>query len=210
MVKEFDILVNLPLLIFAFLFFCIFVLFIWGGIILLRAGGTSEKIEKGRKILKTAIILFLIIALVMAVFYLVNYFLKSWETKKSKEVAGEFPASPAADFPPSPIFLKIGNYYFTGPWSLKKTNVIAQKAVVGILCKRNGDYDTLYISEVAQAGKTRLLKNRQYGCWLENCEGGSKNLYLGIYWIPKSMEISLEKKEISKKLIEQINPPCKE
>lgn len=202
--NNFDFVANIPALFFAFCFLVLFILFLWGGIILLRAKGFPEKIQKGRKILMAALIALFVILLIMLVFYLVSFLLQKWETSRIQPL-GEFPLSPAVDFPSSPQFIKIGKYYFTGPWLLKEKKVIENPAVYTILCRKNIEYDIIYIGEKLME---KLLNHNQYGCWLENCDRKLENLYVAILWTPKNKYGTESAIEIQRSLESQTNPPC--
>lgn len=208
MTNNFDLISNLPLLLFGFCFFIDFILFLWAAIVLLTAKRELQRIEKGRKFLSTAFVGFLIILLMVLVFYLVSYSLKKGEAfLPPAGVPGEFPPPSHIDnFPPAPQFIKIGNYYFTGPWLLKKNKVIREPAGYAILCKKNEEYDIIYIGE--QEGRIQLLGHEQYKCWMENCNQNIRNLYLVIFWTPLKRYNSAEREKIKEELEGQINPPC--
>ena len=205
MTNNFDLLSNIPLLFFAACFFAIFILFLWGGIISLKAKGNPEKVEKGRKILSAAIVSFCVILLAALIFYLVGFLLQRWEASRATRIPGEFPPSSAANFPPAPQFVKLGEYYFTGPWSLKKNNIISDSVVYTILCKKDGEYDIIYID---QTTKAKLLKHEQYRCWLENCNHELKNLYIAIFWASKDKYTATKRKELKEELMSQLNTAC--
>ncbi len=200
-----DFISNIPLLVFVFLFLIIFILFLQAGFTLLRAGGDPEKIRRGREILLTAFYGFFVILLIVLVFYLVSYFLKKGEALQPKETAGEFPASPAIDFPPPPEFIKIDKYYFNGPWLLKKYNTINNLSIYAILCKKNDKYDIIFIEE---AEKDKLLSNEKYSCWVEKCDKNSNNLYTAVFQGSKEKYNLMEMKRIKGELIKEINPSC--
>jgi len=197
---------NLPIFIFLLAFFVIFVIFIFGGFVMLKAGSDVQKIERGRKILLNSLYVLFITLLITFVFFLVTYLLQKGEVLKPPEVPGEFPPSLAAGFPPAPQFIEIGEYYFNGPWLLKKNNVMDKAGVFTILCKKNGEYDIIYIGENEKA--SRLLEHSQYRCWLENCNQEIKNLYLAVFWMPTGESDYAARREFKEELEKQINPPC--
>jgi amino acid transporter len=207
--NTFDLLSNLPQLIFALCFLIVFILFLWGGIVLLRARGDPEKIEKGRKTLFTAFVALFIVLLVVLIFYLFSYFLKRGEVfKPPTGFSKEFP-SPfhMAGFPPAPQFISTGNYYFNGPLLLKENRGIKKDAIYTILCKKNGEYDIIYIDEVRRED---LLKHKQYKCWLEKCNQNLNNLYIAIFWTPSGRYPVTERDKIKNELKEEFSPPCVE
>lgn len=197
---------DLPLLVFASIFFIIFAISIWGGIILLKAKGDEERIKKGRRILSNSLYGFLTILIIALVFLSVIYFLQKGETPQSSEVSKEFPVSLAVNFPPPPQFISVGGYYFSGPWLLDKSEIIRKSAIYTILCKKNGEYDIIYIGQMMEG--EQLLTYEQHKCCLENCEQVSKNLYFAILWTPSDKYRPEERKEIEKNLRSKINPVC--
>jgi len=204
----FDLLSNLPLLFFGFCFLIDFVLFIWAGITLLKAEGKIQKIEKGRKLLSNAFVVLFLILLVMIVFYSISYLLKKGKVfQPTPEASGEFPPPLHIEvFPPAPEFIDIGKYYFTGPWPLSADQRIVNTAISAVLCKKNGEYDILYIGD---ATGDKLMRHGQYSCWLENCNKSTKNLYIAIFWTPLEKYDAIKTEEIKIELNNQINPPCK-
>ncbi len=200
--ESFDIIANLPAVIFALLFFVSFVLCLRGGIILLRR--RPEKMEKGRKLLIRGIIFFFIIALVALVFYLVSYLLQTWYLSKAKKGIGEFPASASVNFPSSPEFLKIEGHYFRGPYSLNDTGFIEEKCVYAVLCPKEEGYDKIYIGE---GSRIYLKDSIRKACWLENCD---RDLEVAILWTPINSYSPAEAKSIRKSIEEKVNPPCLE
>lgn len=205
---EFDILKNLPLLVFTLAFLIVFVIFIFGGFIILSAGREVEKTARGRKILLNSLYALFIILLGAFVFFSVTFLLRRGEALRPPEVPGEFPPSLAANFPPASQSIKIGEYYFNGPWPLKKNNLIGKHALYAILCQDLEEYDIIYLGQTS--GREQLLKHSDYNCWLENCEGRLKNLYLAVFWAPSNKYTSLQRKEISNKLREETFPFCPE
>lgn len=196
---------NLPLFVFILAFFVVFVLFLQGGFSLLVAGANEQKIETGRRRMLVSLYSLFILLLVAFVFFLVTYLLQRGEVLLPPEVPGEFPPSPAANFPPPPQFIEINGYYFTGPWPLKKNNTIGEPAVYAILCKVFEEYDIIYIGETE---KSRLLEHKQYKCWMEECDFELGNLYLAIFWTMADKYSSFERKRIKEELENQIIPPC--
>jgi len=197
---------NLPTFIFLLAFFVIFVIFIFGGFLMLKAGSDVQKIERGRRILLNSLYVLFITLLITFVFFLVTYLLQKGEVLKPPEVPGEFPPSLAAGFPPAPQFIEIGEYYFNGPWLLKKNNVMDKAGVFTILCKKNGEYDIIYIGESEKA--SRLSKHSQYRCWLENCNQEIKNLYLAVFGMLTGESDYAARRKFKEELEKQINPPC--
>lgn len=213
----FDFFESLPSFVFVLAFFVVFVIFLFGGFVLLTGKNDIEKVERGRRVLLNSLYALFITLLVAFVFFSVTYLLQRGEALRPPEAPGEFPASPAVNFPPPPQFIKIGNYSFAGPQALKKNNLIENPALYAILCKKNeeydpsplakGDgYDIIYIG--GTGGKEQLLNHKQYGCWMENCNRELKNLYLAVFWTSIEQYTSLHRKEITNELREEIFPPC--
>ncbi len=197
---------NLPIFIFLLAFFVVFVIFLFGGFVMLSAGIDIQKIERGRRILLNSLYALFITLLIAFAFFLVSYLLQRGEVLKPPEVPGEFPPSLAANFPPAPQFIKIDEYYFNGPWSLKENDVIDKAGVYTILCKKNGEYDIIYIGENEEA--SRLLRHGQYRCWMENCNQELKNLYLAAFWMPMEKYGYAARREFKEELEKQIKPVC--
>lgn len=101
-----DILENLPLFVFTLGCFGVFVVFLFGGFVLLSAGKNIQKIERGRRILLNSLYTLFVILLVAFVFLSVSYLLKKGEVLRPSELPGEFPPSPASGFPPPPQSIK--------------------------------------------------------------------------------------------------------
>jgi len=203
--ENFDIIANLPIIFFSAFFIVVFILFIIAEVFLLRAKKHPELIPKGKKILTVAFSGFFSAALFVAVFYFVSFLLQGGEVFRPDQVKGEMPPVPDNSFPSGPNFYKIGNYYFNGPFSLQTANRINSSAIYAVLCKIEGEYEIVFID---QAEKTSLLKEKKYGCWVENCDGTSKDLYVAILWTPKNNFSANEKKAIFEALESEISPIC--
>jgi len=202
--NSFDFLSNLPLIAFSFVFFVVFILFIRGGIFLIFTQEDREKIEKGRAIVLKALYSLFVLLLVVFVFFSVTHLLKKGEVLLPAQVPGDFPPSPDVNFPPAPEFIEVGGYYFVGPWLLEKNNSVNKNAIYTILCKKDGEYDIIYIGDTG--GKENLLRNKQYSCWIKNCK--LSNIYLAVFFTPIDKYDSTRRQEIRKGLEGQINPPC--
>ncbi len=202
MTQSFDIISNLPAIVFAFFFLISFILFLWAGITLLRAKGRLEKLEKGRKLLLRAFILFFIVLSITLVFYLVNYLLQRWYTSEARIERGEFPASPSVDFPSAPDFINIEGYYFRGPYPLSDVDFIPRKCVYAVLCPGDENYDTIYLGA---GGGMKISELGERNCWFENC---SRELYFAVLWTPMESYGVMENKNIRDNLEKKIDPPC--
>jgi len=205
---EFNFLENLPLIIFTLAFFVILVVFIFGGFVLLTAIRNIQRAERGRRILLNSLYALFMTLLIALVFFSVTYLLKRGEVFLPQEIPGEFPSSPAANFPPSPEFIKIEKYYFIGPRLLKEYKFIENPAVFAIFCKRNEEYDIIYIGETTGERKQLLTEHEEYRCWMEKCNQELKNLYLAIFEAPSEIYSFSDRKEIKEELINQLNPSC--
>ncbi|MFH1656821.1 MAG: hypothetical protein ABH956_03620 [Candidatus Nealsonbacteria bacterium] len=207
--NDFNIIQNIPLIISAFLFFINFILFIWAGIILFTAKENFEKIEKGRKLLTNALIVLFLILLVLIVFYFITFLLRKGEVFQDiPDGAGEFPPYVHLEsFPSSPESIDIGNYHFAGPWKFDNNQSIKETAITSILCKKNEEYDILYIGDITG---DNFIRNKNYGCWLENCDNSIKNLYVAVLYTHYDVYEAGEKELIQLELNEQIQPVCVE
>jgi len=175
MPEKFDLISNLPLIILSFLFLIIFILFIIGGVILLRAKGDYNKIEKGRRFLSSAFFSFFSLILIILVFYSVSYFIQKGKILEPQPVYSEFPVSPAVGFPPAPKFLEIKGYYFSGPYPIKKIKTIGS-AIYIILCKKPDKYESVFLK---QTEGEDISLNQEYNNWVKKC-GSEKNIYIAI------------------------------
>lgn len=202
----FDIIANLPLIFLVLFFLIVFILFLWSGVVLLTAKGDPDKTQRGREILLRAFLGLILTLLTTFSFYLISYFLKKGEVFQPKEVSGELPSAPLINFPPPPQFIKIGGYYFNGPWLLKNYTQLKKQAVFAILCKKNDNYDI--ISVELTSGKEQLLESKQYSCWLEKCNKNFRNLYIAIIWISGEKYTPVEIRKIKEGLVEEIKPSC--
>lgn len=173
---------------------------------LLTAKDDEARKEKGSRILLNSLYSFLTVLIIALVFFSVSYFLRRGEILRPSPAPGEFPPSLAVNFPPPPQFINVDGYYFNGPWLLKKNEFIEKFALYLVLCKKNEEYDIIYIGQTE--GREQLLEEEQYKCWIENCEQSSKNLYLGVFPTPSERYGPGEREEIKEGLRTQINPPC--
>lgn len=204
--ETFDFLSNLPLIAFSFAFFIVFVLFIRGGVLLLVTGGDEERVEKGRVILLKALYSLIALLLIVLVFFSVTLLLQKGEVLLPPSTPGDFPPSPDANFPPAPQFIEVGGYYFAGPGGLEDNDFIKKSSVYVILCKKNSEYDIIYIGETS--GKITVSKNNQYRCWLNNCNQKLEDIYLAVFQTPLDKYSPDEREKIRAGLESQINPPC--
>jgi len=207
--NNFELSSNLHLVFFAVLFFIDFVLFNWGLIVLLVAKGETNKMQKGRKILTLAFVLFIVILLVVLVFYIATYFLKGGEAFiPTPEEAGEFPypSHIGSIFPPGPDFIKLGIFYFSGPKLLKDNKVVEENSIYAVLCPNNKEYDIIYVDSIM--GNTNLADNSQYDCWIEKCNQGINNLYLALLVTPQDIYDANRKERVKTSLEDKFKPVC--
>lgn len=204
--NEFNIIANLPLIVFAFFFLVVFAIFIIAGITLLRAGNDLVKREKGRRMLVTGLFSFLILLMVVAVFYGVTYLLRRGEVFRPGMSTGEMPSSPAANFPPSKEVIKIGDYYFDGPHPWEERSAINYPALYAAVCKTGGQNKVLGVDETD--GQSELYSREDYQCWAANCDTIKEGLYLAIIWAPNQDYGARARKEIKQEIIKKTNPPC--
>lgn len=204
--SDFNFFDNIPLFIFGLAFTVVFIMFVDGALILFLSRNI-ERADRGRRTLISSFYGFLAILIVSSVFLLVTWILQKAQEPKLDQAPGEFPNSPiGTNFPPSPQTIKIGEFYFNGPFSLRNNDKIINKmAVFSILCKRNENYDIIYIGETEKI--IQLSKHSETKCWQENCDD-PKNLYLALFWTPKENYQSGARREMQNSLEEKINPPC--
>lgn len=204
--NEFNIIANLPLIVFALFFLVVFVIFIIAGITLLRAGNDLVRREKGRKMLVTGFLSFLILLMVVAVFYGVTYLLRRGDVFKPGMSTGEMPSSPAVNFPPSKEVIEVGGYYFDGPRFWGEKSAIDYPALYAVVCKTSGQNKVLAVDETN--GQSELYSREDYQCWAANCDTIKKGLYLAIIWAPNQDYGARARKEIKQEIIKKTNPPC--
>lgn len=199
----FDFIYNIPLLLFDFLLLFIFLLLVKAVMIIITSRNNELRLEKGKRNLYAALFWLFLLLLSASLFSFITHFLEGPVTGEN----GEFPLLPNSSFPPAPEYIKIGNYYFAGPWPLKNYSSINKPAIFAIGCKKANSYDILFISKTE---RENLLANKQYDCWVKNCEEGEKNLYVAVFYT-KSENFSPERiEEIKTDLENQNKPRCLE
>jgi len=160
---------------------------------------------EGRKILIRLFYAISAVLLIVAVFFLVLWILDVANRSRPIKDAGEHPGSPVStNVPLAPQVIKITNSYFNGPFSLQDNNDINGGAVFLILCKKNEDYDIIYVGETEMG--LQLSNDIEYGCWINSC-GDINNLYVAIFWTPYET-YSAHYRQSLKTLIEQANNPA--
>ncbi len=174
---------NIPFFALGLAVFIVLVLFVVGLIFVKKSKSNQEKKEKGRKLLAYSLYGFFIVFLVGLSFLTFNYFLEKWSLPKVVSNHNDFPPSPIpAKNVPFPRFIKIGNYFFNGPWPLRKENIMPIPTVYAILCQNNGKYAIIYLGGAINGERSvNLLKSKEYKCWLDNCQKSSKNLYVSFF-----------------------------
>lgn len=204
--NSFDLLASLPVIFFAICFFVNFLIFLWGGVILLLAKGDPVKIEKGKKTFTRAFTVLFIILLIMAVFFIISYLLQQGEVfKLTTQASEEFPPPyHLGIFSPAPEYIDMAKYHFTGPFKIDLSERLSELAVYAILCKKGDKYDVLGIEEDT---RSVFIKQENYSCWAKNCE--LKDIYIAILWTPSDKYSAPEKAAIKEELIKSENPICK-
>lgn len=197
----FNVISNIPLLLFDFLLFFIFLLLLKAVITIITSRNNELRLEKGKRNLYAALFWLFLVLVGSALF---SFITRALEGPKDQE-SGEFPVLPNSDFPPAPEFIKIGSYYFAGPWSLKDYNSINKSAIFALMCKKENSYDIIVINSTK---RENLLTDKQYNCWQKNCEGGGKNLYLAVFYTPEENFSQDRIAEIKKDLENQFKAKC--
>jgi len=181
-------------------------------ILLVRAGFTfllgrnnPDVVERAKKRLRNAIVGMFGIAVMVGVFNIVTIFLQRGAVFTPAEAGKEIPPSPAANFPPAPAAIKVGDRYFRGPMIFGKNNAISQPSVYAILCKAGEDYDIIFIGT---ATRENLSRNKNYSCWLENCDNSAKNLYIAFFSAPAEKYSVQQRSDLVKNLETQTMPFC--
>ncbi len=142
-----------------------------------------------------------VISLVLLTFFLVTWLLKEGEVLLPPPATGEFPPGPLTTFPQPPEFIEIGDYHFSGPWTLetlKDISIPSGRDLFGlfaVLCKRNEEYDIMYIGGAEQ-------RDVDHECWAENCNQEIQNLYVAVFLT------SSDPVKIKDNLNRRLNPVC--
>ena len=164
-----------------FVFFGIPSLFIFG---LFVSGAFTlfftNEANRGKDIIAKALTYFLILLALLLVFSIVSYLLRRGEVFNPSEEESEFPLFPMGRFPIHPDFVIVGDYSFSGPRLLSESDIVEERYVYGIFCKKEEDYDIIDLG-MSDRGKPISL-SENYQCWQETCNG-SENIYLGFYWV---------------------------
>lgn len=197
---------NIPLFIFGLAFTVVFIMFVDGALILFLSKDI-ERADRGKRTLISSFYGFLAILIVSSVFLLVTWVLEKGQEPKPGQTPGEFPVSPiGTNFPPSPQIIKIDEFYFNGPFLLDDNDeIINNVSVFSILCKRNENYDIIYVGETEKM--IQLSKHGEAKCWQENCDN-QKNIYVAVFWTPKGNYESSVRKEIKESLEKKFSPLC--
>lgn len=203
--NSFDLLANLPLIFFSILFAVDFVIFLVGGIKFLLARGDVLKIDGAKKILKNAFKVFLSALVIFLIFTIISSILKRGEVLVARESASpDFPpANHLGNFPGPVNYLRLGDYYFNGPFTFKDNFAISRYAISAILCKNNDNYDLIFVGETS---KENLMQNVNYKCWTSKCS--AQNMYLAVFWTPTERYSTTNKTEIVQNVKSAMNPPC--
>ena len=203
---------NIPFFLLALGGLAVFILFSTGFAIIRKSGDNTEERRKGRKILAYSIYGFFIVVLAGLSFLTFNYFLGKWSLPKAISNPNNLPSSPiVANYVPPPHFLKIKNYFFNGPWPLKSNNFVSGNLLYAILCRENNKYAIIYLGKSDKTEETiNLLKSKEYNCWLDNCQGKLKNLYISFYKDYSKKYTSFEADKNLNYLKKEIKLPCPE
>ncbi len=201
---------SIPLIIFGLIVMAIFLFSLWGISFILGSSENEEKKKKGRKILLSSLYGLFIIFLMIITFFTVTYLTGKGKKLEPSSLPGEFPPSPTAvnNILP-PRFIKIGGYYFNGPWEIRDSNVISTPGLYTVLCKNNNKYNIIYMGKKeASKESLNLFKGEQYNCWLDHCGKEVKNLYTAFFWKYSEKYNDKKAKNILEGIKNKINLPC--
>jgi len=204
---SFNIIENLPFIIFNLVFFVIFIFFLFGSFVWVFGKGELQKIERGQKIILNSLYALFVLLLVALVFFLGTYLLKRGEVLKPPPASQDFPSAPVSITPAPPVFIEVGGFYFSGPWSLQeieKKKIFETTKISGlyaILCKKNGDYGIIYIGRIGR-------EQANFQCWPENCENKIENLYMALLSVSPEKFGRTEMENLAQKIKDRVNPPC--
>ena len=207
LITSFNIVENLPFIIFNLVFFVIFIFFVYGAVVLLLGRADQQKTEKGERIILRSLYILFILLLVALVFFLGTYLLKKGDVLKPPPASEDFPSAPVSITPLPPEFIKVGGYYFSGPWSLKeleKKKVFENINISGlytILCQKNGDYGIIYTGRIGG-------EQTNYQCWLENCGNKIENIYMAILEMSAKKFDRTAMENLAREIKNKVKPPC--
>lgn len=200
----YGIIYNIPLFIFDFFLFAVFLLFLRALIVIIFSGGKELRIEAGKRNLYAALFWLLFLLFSSFIFYSITKYLEG-----PGAANGEFPVLSNSDFAPAPAYKNIGGYNFAGPFALSGYNKIKKPAIYSVLCKNGDDYVIIYLKKTENDD---LLANKDYPCWLSNCLDDPGGLYVAALHIAKTSDNSSSEKltQIKDDLDKQITVQCKE
>ena len=200
-----SVLAYIPQIVLGVLGLIILIMLARAGIAFFKGIRDSEILETARRRLLTALIAMLGVIIMAVAFNVVTLFLQRGAVFAPAEAGKEIPPSPAANFPPAPAAIKVGDRYFRGPASFGKNSAISQPSIYAILCKAGEDYDIIFIGA---ATRENLSRNKNYSCWLENCDNSAKNLYIAFFSTPADKYSAQQRSEAVKNLEAQTMPFC--
>ncbi len=203
---------NLPFIILGILLSLVFIVSLIGIYYYFFSKEVEGK-KKGIKFLFYSLYGLLGIFIISFTSFLTTYFLKKQGMFNPPIITEEAPPLIIdTNFPPPPKVIKIGKFYFSGPYILERSYVITksvQNSIYAIICKKEeNDYQTIYIGKVENEDlkdkqAINLLKTEEYKCWLEKC-GNQKNLFIAFLYLNESESIEEKWQEINS----QVKPAC--
>ncbi len=176
----------------------------------------SKEVEgkkKGIKFLFYSLYGLLGIFIISFTSFLTTYFLKKQGMFNPPVVVEQTPPLVVdKNFPPPPKIIKIGEFYFSGPYALEKNYIITkpvQSFIYAIICKKEkNNYQAIYIGKIEiedlkDKQVINLLKTKEYKCWLEKC-GNQKDIFIAFLYLDENENIERKWQEINS----QVNPKC--
>ncbi len=181
----------LPHLIFYFLILIFLVLFLWLIKILFYTEGTNLSIKQ------KIITLCLIIAIGVAFSLLVSFLLEKGDLMRPFEISEIKKPYSTVDFPPSPSFIEIGDYYFSGPRTIETSYNKSPISFWIVLCKDD-------IIGVGSFSSNKLSFNQEEKeCFLDKC---SEPYYATLPFFSEEETEELER--VAHYVINKYNPHC--
>lgn len=181
---------NIPLLLFDFFLIVIFLLALKAFAKIIFAKD-ELKLEAGKRNLYASFFWLFLLLVSAFIFSSVTFLIKGGSVPAGE--GGEFPAFfLASDFPPSPQYLKIGDYYFSEP---KPEIEIKKRGLAAVSCKEEQGYGIIALIEASQG--ENLALNSQYSCWSEKCSSP----YFSVLYLAEEEKIAEVLEELSRQTI---------
>lgn len=161
---------NVPLLIFDLFLLLVFFMILRSVLTIIFSGSNELRLQRGKNNLFASFAWFFLLITTALVF---NFVARAIEGPVIPEgETGEFPVMPNSDFPPAPVFIKLGSAYFPDPLPLKDVLEL-DESIFAVLCRKGSSYDVVFADKTSGEA---VQENENYNCWQTKC--GPENLYI--------------------------------